>query len=77
MRPLPASAHIICKEERERAGGEREGGREGASERASEEREGEGGREGEMGEYYRVFRDDAGLGFGVCGLGFRRMLSSV
>jgi len=30
-----------------------------------------------MGEYYRVFRDDAGLGFGVCGLGFRRMLSSV
>jgi hypothetical protein len=47
LRPLPASAHIICKEERERAGGEREGGREGASERASEEREGEreGGRE--------------------------------
>jgi len=47
LRPLPASAHIICKEERERAGGEREGGRERASERASEEREGEreGGRE--------------------------------
>jgi len=46
LRPLPASAHIICKEERERAGGEREGGRERASERArGRERGREGGSE--------------------------------